>query len=158
MPGSLCGCLRTALASALLALPLRRAGVAASVFDDALTWLAEARNGRLPPLAAEVWVLGAAVEHVLLVRHRWRGWVPPRGTVEPGEVPRCAARRELSGETGLSAGLFARPAAVSVRSFRPGWAPVLCLFYGAVADRSLPLVADWHQPAAQVPLSSDTPT
>jgi ADP-ribose pyrophosphatase YjhB (NUDIX family) len=47
-------------------------------------------------------------------------WVPPGGTVEPRESPRCAARRELAEETGLNADISDRPAAVSVRSFRAG--------------------------------------
>jgi hypothetical protein len=31
----------------------------------------------MEPLAAEVWVTDPAYSHVLLVRHRVRGWVPP---------------------------------------------------------------------------------
>ncbi|MGI8528004.1 MAG: NUDIX domain-containing protein [Geodermatophilaceae bacterium] len=55
----------------------------------------------MAPLAAEVWLFDQSLEQVLLVRHRWRGWVPPGGTVEPGETPREAAARELFEETGV---------------------------------------------------------
>ena len=43
----------------------------------------------MEPLAAEVWVTDPAFGHVLLVKHRVRGWVPPGGKVEPGETPRA---------------------------------------------------------------------
>jgi 8-oxo-dGTP pyrophosphatase MutT (NUDIX family) len=42
---------------------------------------------------------------VLLVRHADRGqWVAPGGSIEPGERPEDAARREMREETGLEVG------------------------------------------------------
>jgi GNAT superfamily N-acetyltransferase len=69
------------------------------------------------PLAVEVWVLDPSLHQTLLVGHRWRGWVPPGGAAEPGEPPRVAAARELLEETGITAQLLPRPAAVTVRSY-----------------------------------------
>lgn len=79
---------------------------------------------------------------VLLVNHRWRGWVPPGGRVEPGETPREAARRELLEETGLRLDLLAARAAVTVRCYRPGWPATLGLSYTAVIDAASPLQAE----------------
>jgi 8-oxo-dGTP diphosphatase len=110
-------------------------------FDNARAWL-RARPTLVEPLAAEVWVTDPAHSHVLLVRHRLRGWVPPGGTVEPGETPRAAAARELAEETGVRGELLPVPAAVAVRAFRADWAPTLSLSYGAVIDRELPLTGE----------------
>ncbi|MGH3874017.1 MAG: NUDIX domain-containing protein [Pseudonocardiaceae bacterium] len=129
--------------------------LAEAEFDDALAWLAQARTGPMDPISAEVWVFDEALRHVLLVKHRWRGWVPPGGTVEAGETPRAAACRELLEETGITPDLFEVPAAVSVRSYRPDWAPTLGLSYAAVVGRSLPLRGESHQPAAWVLLDHD---
>lgn len=74
-------------------------------------------------LAAEVWVTDPASEHVLLVKHRVRGWVPPGGKVEPGEAPRVAAARELLEETGLRAALLEEPAAVQCGPTEPTGLP-----------------------------------
>ena len=93
--------------------------------------------------------------HALLVRHRWRGWVPPGGAVEPAETPREAARRELFEETGIRATLLDVPATVSVRSYRADWAPTLGLSYAAVIDISLRGVGESHQPVAWIPLDRD---
>jgi hypothetical protein len=54
-------------------------------------------KGPMEPIAVEVWAFDESFRHVLLVRHRWRGWVPPGGKVEAGETPREAARREFRG-------------------------------------------------------------
>lgn len=114
------------------------ARIAAMEFDDAQAWL-RARSTLTAPLAAEVWVTDPAYSHVLLVRHRLRGWVPPGGTVEPGETPRAAAARELVEETGVSGYLLPIPAAVAVRSYRADWEPTLGLSYGAIIGRDAPL-------------------
>ncbi|MGH3687585.1 MAG: NUDIX domain-containing protein [Pseudonocardiaceae bacterium] len=124
-------------------------------FDDARAWLEMAMKGPMDPLAAEVWAFDEAFTHVLLVNHRWRGWVPPGGAVEHGETPREAAHRELLEETGITAELPYIPAAVAVRSYRSDWAPTLGLSYAAVIDSSLPLTGESHQPVAWIPLDHD---
>jgi 8-oxo-dGTP diphosphatase len=128
------------------------ARLAAMEFDDAQAWL-HARQATLEPLAAEVWVTDPAYRHVLLVRHRVRGWVPPGGTVEPGETPRAAAARELAEETGVLGSLLQEPAAVAVRSFRADWTPTLSLSYCAVIGRDLPLGGESGQPPRWVDLN-----
>jgi 8-oxo-dGTP diphosphatase len=102
----------------------------------------------MEPLAAEVWVFDEDLTRVVLVQHRWRGWVPPGGKVEAGETPRRAASRELFEETGLRAELLPEPAAVAVRSYHPDWPVTLGLSYTAVVDAAAPLVAEAGQPAA----------
>ncbi|MBP2363494.1 MULTISPECIES: NUDIX hydrolase [Streptomyces] len=131
------------------------ARLAALEFDDASAWLEEARQRPMEPLAAEVWVTDPASEHVLLVKHRVRGWVPPGGKVEPGEAPRVAAARELLEETGLRAALLEEPAAVAVRSYRADWSPTLGLSYAAVVDPATPLGGEQGQPAAWFRLDED---
>ncbi|MEV4561200.1 NUDIX domain-containing protein [Kitasatospora sp. NPDC049285] len=117
-------------------------------FDRARDWLRSALVGALEPLGAEVWVLDAALERIVLVRHPWRGLVPPGGKVEPGECPRDGAARELAEETGLRPRLLERPAAVAVRSFGPGLPETLSLSYAAIGDPEQPLTAEDGQPAA----------
>jgi 8-oxo-dGTP diphosphatase len=58
-------------------------------FDGARVWLDHARRKMMAPLAAEVWVPDPGFSHVVLVKHRVRGWVPPGGKVERGETPRA---------------------------------------------------------------------
>lgn len=117
-------------------------------FDDAQAWLVKALENPVPPVCAEVWAFAPDLDHVLLVRHRWRGWVCPGGTVEHGESPRAAAVRELHEETGLHAEVSAAPAASWVRSYRTGWSPVLGLAYTVILGRDLPLGGEPGQPAA----------
>lgn len=121
-------------------------------FDDAHAWLLKALQGPMTPVSAEVWAFDHGLEHVLLVRHRWRGWVCPGGSVDPGENPGGAAVRELQEETGLHAELAPVPAAAWVRSYRADWSPTLGLAYTAVLDRDLPLGGEAGQPAAWFPL------
>jgi 8-oxo-dGTP diphosphatase len=130
------------------------ARLAAMEFDDAQAWL-RARPTLTAPLAAEVWVTDPAYSHVLLVRHRVRGWVPPGGTVERGETPRAAAAREFVEETGVSGELLPVPAAVAVRSYRADWAPTLGLSYGAVIGRDVPLGGESGQPPKWVNLDEE---
>lgn len=127
-------------------------------FDDARTWLNEAFNEPMAPVAAEVWALDRDHGHVLLIRHRWRGWVPPGGKVDPGETPIEAAARELLEETGVAGDLDPVPAAVSVRSYRSDWDPSLGFSYVASIDRKLPLAGEEGQPAAWIPLEQDWET
>jgi 8-oxo-dGTP diphosphatase len=124
-------------------------------FDAARSWLRSALAGPMEPLGAEAWVFDPALEHVVLVRHPWRAWVPPGGKVEPGETPRQAAARELREETGLDVDLLDRPAAVAVRSFHPSLPVTLSLSYVAVLPGPRPLVGEDGQPAAWTPVDSD---
>ncbi|MGW2477457.1 NUDIX domain-containing protein [Streptomyces sp. NPDC001665] len=129
--------------------------LARAEFDGAGQWLTVARTGPAEPLAAEVWVFSEEFDRVLLVRHRWRGWVPPGGRVEPGETPREGARRELFEETGVEAGLLPEPAAATVRSYHPQLPATLGLSYVAIVDSDTPLNPESGQPAAWTPLHED---
>ncbi|MEU6718670.1 NUDIX hydrolase [Nonomuraea sp. NPDC046802] len=119
---------------------------AALEFDGARAWLEQARRHPMEPLAADVWVTDPGFGHVLLVKHRVRGWVPPGGKVEPGETPRAAAARELVEETGLHVELLDVPAAVCVRSYRSYWSPTLGLSYSAIVELDVPLDGERGQP------------
>lgn len=138
-----------------VALEAALADVASAVFeyDDAASWAGEHLANLTAPLAVEVWVFDLDLEQVLLVKHRWRRWVPPGGKVEPGETSRLAAQRELAEETGLRMELKGRPAAGAVRSYHPDWPPTLGLSYAAIADPSLPLQPEPGQAAAWTSLA-----
>lgn len=124
------------------------AGRAVAEFDEARQWLAVAEQGPMEPLGAEVWVFDEDLAQVLLVKHRRRGWVPPGGKVEFGELPREGAARELFEETGLRVELMDEPAAVAVRSYHPKLSVTLGLSYAAVVDAVTPFVAEPGQPVA----------
>jgi 8-oxo-dGTP diphosphatase len=124
-------------------------------FDGARRWLTAARQGRMEPLAAETWVFDRGLTRVVLVRHPWRGWVPPGGKVEPGETPREAAARETLEETGLHVRVLPEPAAVAVRAFHRDWPVTLALSYAAIVDATSPLCAEPGQPAAWQRLDQD---
>jgi 8-oxo-dGTP diphosphatase len=134
---------------------LADARAAATEYDDALAWLEVAVQGPMEPIAAEVWAFDESLTRVLLVRHRWRGWVPPGGRVEAGEIPREAALREFREESGLDGLLLETPAAVTVRAYREDWTPTLGLSYAAVLDGSLAPAGESRQSAAWTPLTDD---
>lgn len=134
---------------------LADARLAALEFDGARAWLENARQGPMEPLAAEVWVTDPTFSHVLLVKHRVRGWVPPGGKVELGETPREAAVRELWEETGLRGELLPAPAAVAVRSYRADWSATVGLSYAAVIGRDVPLGGESGQPPRWVALEEE---
>ena len=101
---------------------------------------------------AECWIFDTDAQHVVLVEHRWRGWVPPGGAVEPGEDPRAAARRELLEEAGIWVVLSQQPVLASLRSYRSDWQPSLSLTFAAVVDRC-ELRGESGQPCAWMPLA-----
>ncbi|MBO0513901.1 NUDIX domain-containing protein [Streptomyces beijiangensis] len=124
-------------------------------YDNARGWLNTAARTATAPLAADVWVFDTGLTHVLLVNHRWRGWVSPGGSVDAGETPREAAARELFEETGVRAELLVAPAAATVRSYRSGWTATLGVSFTAIADRAAPLTPEPGQPAAWLPLNEE---
>ncbi|GAA3251066.1 NUDIX domain-containing protein [Dactylosporangium siamense] len=131
------------------------AAAAVLEFDDARRWLADVGEQPVDPFAAEVWVFDESLQRVVLVRHRWRGWVAPGGRVEGSESPRTAATRELAEETGIVAELLPLPAAVFVRSYRSDWSATLGFAYAAIVDASVALSWESHQPGAWMSLERD---
>ncbi|WP_431920843.1 NUDIX hydrolase [Nonomuraea jabiensis] len=124
-------------------------------FDQARSWLRSALAEPMEPFGAEVWVLDPALEQIVLVRHPWRGLVPPGGKIELGESPRQGAARELDEESGLRPRLLERPAAVAVRSFHPDRPVTLSLSYAAIVDPAQPLAGEVGQPALWRRLDED---
>lgn len=127
---------------------IRDARRAVADHDGALDWLLRPDVAIVGPLAAETWVFDETCTHVLLVNHRWRGWVPPGGSVNPGEAPREAARRELFEETGVRAEPLPVPAAVTLRSYHPDWSATAGISYVVVVDQQTPLTPEEGQPAS----------
>ncbi|MFF5369486.1 NUDIX domain-containing protein [Streptomyces sp. NPDC013187] len=121
---------------------------ALAVQDGAVEWLCRPDAVMKGPLAAEVWAFDSTLTHVLLVHHRWRGWVAPGGKVDPGETPREAARRELFEEAGVRAELIGTPAAATVRSYHPTWSATAGISYLAVVDQRPKPKSESGQPAA----------
>ena len=122
----------------------------AAVFDyeNARGWFRSVAATFAEPLAVETWVLDPSLHQVLLVHHRWRGWVPPDGAANPGEMPRAAAERELLEETGIVAQLLPEPAAVTVRSYHEDWPVTLGMSYATIVDPGRTLRGEPGQPAA----------
>jgi 8-oxo-dGTP pyrophosphatase MutT (NUDIX family) len=138
---------RVAALNDQMAEALAAAKAAVGVFDDATRWFEMRAATFTEPLAVEVWIYDEELEHVLLVQHRWRGWVPPGGAVEPDESLAVAACREVYEETGLVVELWNRPAAACVRSYKAEWSDTLGISYATVADRRAPLRPESGQPA-----------
>lgn len=136
----------------VLALAQAEADQAWFEYEAARSWFRSIMASYNQPLAAEVWVFDPPRQGVLLVRHRWRGWVPPGGKAEADEGPRAAAARELFEETGVRAELHPRPAAVTVRSYHPGWPASLGLAYAAIVDHRVSLSPEEDQPVEWWPL------
>lgn len=137
-----------------LVAPRAEAHRAVFEYGGALGWLAPVGDDFNEPIGVEVWTLDSALAEVLLVLHRWRGWVPPGGAVEPGELPPVAAERELAEETGLHVPLLARPAAVAVRSYHPDWPSTLGISYAAILDAdATEVIGERDQPLEWMPLA-----
>ena len=88
------------------------------VLADPLAWLADPATSGIP-IAVEGWVFDPSFARVVLVHHRWRGWVAPGGAAEPGELPHTAAMRELREETGPTVDLEFTPVMACLRKL-PG--------------------------------------
>jgi 8-oxo-dGTP diphosphatase len=78
-----------------------------------------------------------------------------RGPSAGNETPREGASRELFEETGITSELLAAPAAVTVRSYRPGWSATMGVSFAAVVDRATPLTPEHGQPAAWLRLDQE---
>lgn len=138
-------------------LAIEEAEQARSQYDGVTDWLATSLPASDTPVAADVWVFTPDFQKVLLVKHRWRGWVPPGGKVDPGEHPWEAARRELLEETGLDVQPDRTPAAAAVRQFHPDWSHTLALSYAAVVSEAA-CAGEVGQPAQWLDLRSEWST
>lgn len=145
---------RTALDPRTLAAAQADSVLAIREFDDARARLARMTGGPMTPLAAEVRLYDQNLEQVLLVKHRWREWVPPGGSVESRETPREAAVREVREETGLQVSTLEFPAAVTV-PYRRGWTATFGLSYAAIVDMPAPLHPEKGQLVAWTSLDAE---
>jgi len=125
------------------------------VLGEPLAWLADPATSDIP-VAVECWVFDPSFAHVILVHHRWRGWVAPGGAVEPGELPRTAAVRELREETGLTVDLELTPVMACLRSYRADWDATLALTYTSVTSEEA-LIGEPGQPCRWTPLAETWP-
>lgn len=138
-------------------LAIAEANYARWKYDVVSDWLTTSLPAPETPVAADVWVFTTDFEKVLLVRHRWRGWVPPGGKVDPGEHPWDAARREMLEETGIRVQPHATPAAAAVRQFHADWSHTLALSYAAAVSE-VACEGEAGQPARWTDLRSDWAT
>ena len=109
----------------------------------------------MEPLAAEVWVFDPTLTHVLLVQHRWRGWVPPGGGVNRARLSARARAVNWSKKPVWRPCCIRARLRPNVRSYKPEWSPTLGLSYSAIADLKAALRPEHGQPASWKQLDAD---
>ena len=70
--------------------------------EEFAAFLSASRRDEVGHVVAIAWVFDPPGTHLLLVRHRLKGWSCPGGHLEDGEHPLDAAVRELFEETALN--------------------------------------------------------